>query len=67
MPETDKKEFLPTAAEQSEDFILPVRVVSSDEQEPEDISFIDASDADDGDLTIVYTDSDSEAYELTGG
>jgi len=64
MSDTDKKEFLPTAAEQSEDFILPVRVTSSDEQHPEDISFIDASDGDDGDLTycmlICDTSCDSE-------
>ena len=48
MSETDKKQFLPTVAGQSEDFILPAKVTSSDEQESEDISFTDASDADGG-------------------
>ena len=55
MSETDRKQFLPTAAEQSEDFILPVTITSGDEQESEDISFIDASDADDGDKCYILS------------
>jgi len=34
MSETDRKQFLPTAAEQAEDFILPVTVTPSDEKGP---------------------------------
>ena len=73
MPETDRKQFLPTAVEQAEDFILPV--TPSDENGPGDISFTDTSDDNDGDLTycmlICDTDTDSPDVKtptvLTGG
>jgi len=63
MSETDRKQFLPTVAEQSEDFILPVTVTSGDEQESEGISFADASDADDSDLTYCMLVCDSDLQD----
>ena len=69
MSETDRKQFLPTAAEQSKDFILPVTMTSGDEQESKGISFTDASAAEDGDLTyrmlICDTDSDLQDTQNT--